>query len=94
MEWVRDFPDTCLTHDQHLHYSGILVLTAEPCVSASPRVQCCAGVSSLVSSSHSTAEPLGAMFLGFPRNYGNEDNGRKGIHWSVDFINKQGSASL
>lgn len=34
------------------------------------------------------------MFLGFPRNYGNEDNGRKGIHWSLDFINKQGSASL
>lgn len=29
MEWVRDFPDACLTHDQQLHYRGTFVLTAE-----------------------------------------------------------------
>lgn len=30
MKSVRDFPDACLTHDQHLHHSGTFVLTAEP----------------------------------------------------------------
>lgn len=76
MERVSDFPDACLTHDQHLHPSGMFVLPAEPTSVCHHPPECRAV---LVSGSQSTAEPLGAMFFGAPRNAVHGDDGWEGI---------------